>query len=162
MNNIVLSCYLSTITDEAKVSGWGRHIWRGSNGLPKNLGNSQSLMVAQVPLQSHESCIEKVKNLPYNITENMMCAGEDGPDACEGDSGGPLTCTRNMTSGEDEPYLCGIVSWGTSCYRSARQRVEQYYPGVYTDVTKYAGWIEKFMRTWEMHYWSNTESLIPV
>ena len=87
----------------------------------------------------------------------MICAGGAGPDACEGDIGGPLTCTRNGTSGEKEPYLCGIVSWGTPCSRSVRL---QPYPGVYTDVTKYAVWIEKFLRNWEMHYWSNTEYLI--
>ena len=35
MKNMVLSCYLSTITEEAKVSGWGRHIRRALMDFPK-------------------------------------------------------------------------------------------------------------------------------
>ncbi|XP_060930101.1 trypsin I-P1-like [Limanda limanda] len=66
------------------------------------------------------------------ITPNMMCAGNyrGGKDSCQGDSGGPLICDGKFT---------GIVSWGISCAIA-------YYPGVYTKVINYVGWIEDTIR----------------
>ena len=55
----------------------------------------------------------------------MLCAGEEGKDACSGDSGSPLTC---------EGVFCGIVSWGEGC-------AEAEYPGVYTEVAYFVDWI---------------------
>ena len=66
----------------------------------------------------------------------MVCAG-GARKSCKGDSGGPLTCSRDLTNGQQELYLCGIVSWGvTECYN-------ENYPSVYTDVTKYEKWIRR-------------------
>ena len=67
------------------------------------------------------------------ITGTMICAGSEGKDSCQGDSGGPLTC--NNIYGK---YLCGIVSFGIGCG-------QRDYPGVYTDVSKYLGWIYQKM-----------------
>ena len=39
------------------------------------------------------------------ITENMMCAGDEGKDTCIGDSGGPLYDKNNAV-------LVGVTSWG--------------------------------------------------
>lgn len=63
----------------------------------------------------------------------MLCAGlpEGGADACQGDSGGPLAIDDGGTW-----YLAGITSWGIGCGLPA-------YPGVYTRVTTYVGWIEE-------------------
>ena len=84
-------------------------------------------MAAKLKIQEHESCTTKFKS-SHNVTDNMICAG--GPrDACSGDSGGPLTCAK----------LCGIVSWGVNCADSKNR----YYPGVYTDVSKYGKWIRE-------------------
>lgn len=70
-------------------------------------------------------------NLYDNVT--MLCAGAgvapDLIDTCTGDSGGPLKVTLNGT-----PTLGGITSWGNGCALEG-------YPGVYTRVTHYVGWI---------------------
>lgn len=58
----------------------------------------------------------------------MLCAGNTENwerDACVGDSGGPLFCNN---------LLVGIVSWGIGCGK-------KNYPGVYTDVYFYRGFI---------------------
>ena len=114
------------------------------------LASPEALQVARVPFVPHDNCAESMKKTQYRVTENMVCAGGKGADACSGDSGGPLTCARNGTTGlEEERYLCGIVSWGIPCSRR-----RNFLPGVYTDVTRCTGWIRKFMRTWWRHYWS--------
>lgn len=42
------------------------------------------------------------------ISDDMMCAADNGEDACQGDSGGPLVMRRE-TAADD--VLVGIVSW---------------------------------------------------
>ncbi|KAK5864272.1 hypothetical protein PBY51_001226 [Eleginops maclovinus] len=63
------------------------------------------------------------------VSSNMLCAGSPfgGKDSCQGDSGGPLICDGKLE---------GIVSWGISC-------ANPYYPGVYTKVRNYGGWIQR-------------------
>ena len=92
-------------------------------------------MAAKLKIQEHDICTAKFKS-SYNVTDNMICAG--GPrDACSGDSGGPLTCTKSEMDGQQQ--LCGIVSWGVNCADTKNR----HYPGVYTDVSKYGKWIRE-------------------
>ena len=68
----------------------------------------------------------------------MICAG-GFRDACLGDSGGPLTCSKDLGKRRQQRYLCGIVSYGVDCQNPHNKD----YPGVYTDVGKYKDWIEE-------------------
>ena len=112
---------------------------------------ADTLMYANITIRPHERCKERFKkankNIIYYVTENMICAG-GYRDACDADSGGPLTCLKNGTDGQQQRYLCGIVSWGLNCAAN-----KQRYPGVYTNVVKYDKWIKKQLRTWWVHYW---------
>jgi secreted trypsin-like serine protease len=72
------------------------------------------------------------KDRPAN--HNYLCAGENGQDACRGDSGGPLILTYG------EPVLVGIVSWGKGCDRPGE-------PGYYVRIDRhhYLDWIRRAM-----------------
>ena len=62
-----------------------------------------------------------------------MCAGfiygEEGPDSCIGDSGGPLICIER-----GQPVLRGVTSWGMDCGRPRS-------PGVYSKVEPHIHWM---------------------
>mmetsp|Transcript_43664 Transcript_43664/g.91878 ORF Transcript_43664/g.91878 Transcript_43664/m.91878 type:complete len:145 (-) Transcript_43664:599-1033(-) len=57
------------------------------------------------------------------ITENMICARDQGEDACQRDSGGPLVI--HLDSGDIQ---IGVVSWGIGC-------AHRDFPGVYARVS---------------------------
>ena len=124
----------------AHTSGWGKI---------QSVRMVNELRAAQVPIVDIGNCTEQLNSTGLTINENTICAGWDGLSACEADSGGPLTCVRNGTDGEEERYLFGIAFWRFSC-----QTNERSLPDDYTDVSKYTGWIDKFMHTWWRHYWS--------
>ncbi|KAJ8724504.1 hypothetical protein PYW08_015978 [Mythimna loreyi] len=109
----------------AIVAGWGAMNETGKW--------SCTVLEAELPVLSNEAC----RSTNYNaskIKDVMMCAGfpeTAHKDACTGDSGGPL-----IAENEEHMYdLIGVVSWGYGCARKG-------YPGVYTRVTKYLGWIK--------------------
>ncbi|XP_045931871.1 trypsin-like [Micropterus dolomieu] len=97
------------------VSGWGV-TWLDSNSL--------SPVLRSVDVDIFSNCRYYYY---FRITDNMVCAGSilGGKDSCQGDSGGPLVCDGKFE---------GIVSWGVGCAYA-------YYPGVYTKVRNYLGWI---------------------
>lgn len=72
----------------------------------------------------------------YNgqITDNMMCATDEGQDSCQGDSGGPLVIQGSNGDGTDD-ILVGVVSWGYGCGLSD-------FPGVYTRISSFYEWIK--------------------
>jgi len=111
--------------EEAVIVGWGKV---GQRSRPPNV-----LQSAKVPVMSRAACRARSKFNADEITENMMCAEVDnsGVDACYGDSGSPMV--QLDSSGVTQ---IGIVSWGEGCATTG-------YPGVYTDVGKYLGWILK-------------------
>lgn len=123
---------LRIIGKRGYVTGWGR-IYDG--------GPEPSLLnEVDVPILSNSECnsLFKLAALDEHVSEDIwVCAGyrEGGKDACDGDSGGPLSVAEG--SGADTIWsLGGIISWGpNSCG-------EKYRPGVYTRVVNFVSWIE--------------------
>lgn len=108
----------------AKVYGWGRVGYRRPR--------SYSLREARVKILPSYDCSSVYG---YNFTENMLCAGDDGKDACLGDSGGPLMGSLEGVEGE---VVFGIVSYGHGCGMKD-------YPGSYVNLAAYRGWIKSVL-----------------
>uniref|UniRef100_A0A3Q4NAJ5 Duodenase-1-like n=1 Tax=Neolamprologus brichardi TaxID=32507 RepID=A0A3Q4NAJ5_NEOBR len=103
-----------------QVAGWGRNRTGGEN--------VDDLRVVNVSVINPEVCREQWPGLPVNV----ICAGGYGTDKgfCQGDSGGPLVCNG---------LAVGIVSFNK--YRNCNY---PDVPNVYTDISKYLQWINKF------------------
>ncbi|KAF4092944.1 hypothetical protein AMELA_G00025950 [Ameiurus melas] len=110
----------------AWVTGWGSI---GSMNLP----SPQTLQEVEVPIVSNSDCANGYGT--GSITDNMMCAGlaQGGKDSCQGDSGGPLVVKVNGAW-----VQAGIVSFGNGC-------ALPNFPGVYTRVSQYQGWINSMI-----------------
>lgn len=106
----------------AFVAGWGYE----REGVASN---AKGLRAVSKPIVSQAQCKAWYKN---SITGGMVCAGyeEGGKDACQNDSGGPLTV---------DGRLVGIVSWGIGCAQPKK-------PGVYARVAHYRNWIDTWMQ----------------
>nr|XP_055066365.1 LOW QUALITY PROTEIN: complement C1s subcomponent-like [Misgurnus anguillicaudatus] len=97
---------------------------------------SQLLRFGDVKIYPLNECDSM--NLP--VTDNMICAGDDGVDSCRGDSGGPFFYPRLQQKSVDEPYrLLGLVSWGPS------ECGDKRFKGFYTKVINYLDWIKETM-----------------
>lgn len=108
--------------EPAVITGWGRL----STGGPQ----AERLQAATVEIIGGPRGRCGDHGAAYQAA-TMLCAGllAGGVDACRGDSGGPLTVTRDA-----RPYLAGITSWGVGC-------AEPDLPGVYTRVSSFAAWV---------------------
>jgi secreted trypsin-like serine protease len=110
------------------VYGWGTTSEGGSEGL------ADKLLELEVPIVSDSVCATAMSSQGQTITSDMLCAGgENGKDACAGDSGGPFTVAD---SGSGAHTLVGAVSFGIGCAR------EGLY-GVYADVPFFRTWIDE-------------------
>jgi len=108
------------------VTGWGRRAENDDRG-------SNVLMKAALPLVPAQQCRQANT---YLEPETQLCAGyeEGGVDSCQGDSGGPLV----VQHGNSKLWIqIGIVSYGIGCARAAT-------PGVYTRVSAYIDWIQRY------------------
>lgn len=103
------------------VTGWGK---------TETDVISQRLLRTSVPYMTLTDC-NAAGRYDGIVTDNMLCAGAPGRDACKGDSGGPLV------KADDKAvfYQLGVVSWGWACG-------EPNHPGVYTRVAKHFPWIK--------------------
>ncbi|XP_065332837.1 trypsin-1-like [Cloeon dipterum] len=110
----------------AVVSGWGT---QNSSG-PLQC----SLKQTTIPILSQQECALKSKYPPSAMHATLFCAGllvQGGRDSCQGDSGGPLQLVHPRSR---RYTLVGIVSNGIGCGLPN-------YPGLYTAVSKFIGWI---------------------
>lgn len=109
------------------VIGWGSTRVGG--------GPESKLRQVQVPMVSQSNCASAYSNVgQVSIDDTKMCAGLGGKDSCNGDSGGALLSEQlqNVWS------VLGVVSFGVDCARPD-------FPGVYTRVDQYLGWIRQQM-----------------
>ncbi|NXY21378.1 OVCH2 protein, partial [Atrichornis clamosus] len=119
------------------VTGWGAP--------EADREKEKKLQQLEVPILVLDTCQSYYINLPSKVTQRMICAGfplEEGKDSCTGDSGGPLVCPSEDNSGFYT--LHGITSWGLGCGR-------KNYPGVYTNVGFFVGWIKKNINSTGMY-----------
>jgi trypsin len=86
---------------------------------------SYELEEVRVDVRDHVTCEASYGALDRTV---QLCAGGDGKDSCNGDSGGPMISSSGI--------LVGIVSFGYQCG-------EEGYPGVYTRVGGVASFIQK-------------------
>ena len=108
-------------------SGWGRTSYPGK-------GVANTLMQARMPVVPSKSC-------KYN--PEVVCVGfgkVSGPNACSGDSGGPLMC-RNSDN-----------TWTVHGVASFVVRLCKYYTA-YSPNSKYLPWIRKYVPQVKIHQW---------
>lgn len=122
------------------ISGWGKTSEDGPR--------PDILQHVKLPVVSYKRCNKAYKALFDDrtdeiITNSMICAGYDEgkKDACQYDSGGPLSCKEKVGLMKGRFFVNGIVSFGSGCARA------QSY-GVYTNVFNYIHWIRKTLN-WE-------------
>jgi secreted trypsin-like serine protease len=116
------------VPDPLRVMGWGR-----TESTPGS--NSDVLLETTVNYISNQECQEINAGAFYPITDGNMCGYKKYSGSCSGDSGGPLFIVDKDGEIGDRPTQVGIVSWGNSKECGT-------YPGVYTRVSYYSGWIK--------------------
>nr|Q9TXD8.1 RecName: Full=Venom peptide isomerase heavy chain [Agelenopsis aperta]AAB34914.1 peptide isomerase heavy chain [Agelenopsis aperta] len=115
----------------ATVIGWGKI---SSGGKQVN-----TLQEVTIPIIPWKKCKEiygdEFSEFEYSqITPYMICAGAEGKDSCQADSGGPLF----QIDANGVATLIGTVANGADCgYK--------HYPGVYMKVSSYTNWMSKNM-----------------
>lgn len=115
------------------VAGWG--VIENHRPLPP----PYHLREVEVPIVDNRDCEQKYRtnsssdNTTRIIKDDMLCAGMDGRDACQSDSGGPLVCRWNCSW-----VQVGVVSWGRGCGLPD-------FPGVYTRVMSYMSWVYSYV-----------------
>ena len=125
------------------IAGWGAT--RSSSGNTDSSSSSSSsvspvLLEATVPYMNNEVCrqVEGIVGSTFYsykdiVNPCMMCAMSIGPDACSGDSGGPLLVRGPAEDGSADIQV-GIVSFGVECGNPN-------FPGVYARISEAYDWI---------------------
>lgn len=117
-----------------KVAGWGCAGF--PSGTPPECpsgGYPDNLQQAAITVQPDLACASAYGSA--YIAGEMICAGVATPNACFGDSGGPLT----MIGSAGTPVLIGDVSFGDEHCAGASDR------GVYGRISTYRSWIASVM-----------------
>jgi secreted trypsin-like serine protease len=109
--------------EECWITGWGKLNWR-DDFIPAILQEARADAI------SNEDCLAKN---PGYIRDSHICPGTGYPNACSGDSGGPMTCLRDGTW-----FQAGLTSWGVATC--------SLVPPVYTRISYYWDWINIMMQ----------------
>lgn len=126
------------------VSGWGKTEVQIKKEDATRFVTSAQLKYAHIGVKPLSECEDTPLTSTKKrmlFTNNMFCAGADGKDSCQKDSGGPFVLPM-LAEGMEPYYLTGIVSWGPPCE-------ERQYKGYYTKVENYVDWIKKTIDTIE-------------
>lgn len=124
---------LKQIENRFLVAGWGR---------TETDVRSNSLLKANIPRQSIESCKNIFKVDRITDTHIICAGGENLVDTCKGDSGGPLFWTAKIHSGSR--YIQhGLTGAGYTACGSLFGNITP--PTVYTNVASYIDWIKSNM-----------------
>ncbi|KAK3745174.1 hypothetical protein QZH41_011977, partial [Actinostola sp. cb2023] len=109
---------------ECYLTGWGHTQFKGTK--------PPALNEALVKIVAMETC-NKNSSYAGKIHDRALCAGfeKGGVDACQFDSGGPLSCED-----DEQYYLTGVVSWGHECARPHKF-------GVYSNMAVMTSWVVK-------------------
>ncbi|KAH8345579.1 hypothetical protein KR084_011454, partial [Drosophila pseudotakahashii] len=118
-----------------KIAGWG---------YTHKQEFSKILLEARIKGRNPDECLRKNPALGLN-KETQICAGNDGKDTCEGDSGSPLMASMGRGASEFV-YLAGITSYGGSFDRTCG-----YGPAAYTKTSTFIDWIRRNMLRLEPH-----------
>ena len=103
----------------------------------QDVGASSSVLrETSVPITPSAVCRRTLRNLDIDSSV-QFCAGDEGRDSCQGDSGGALSLRSAKTP--DLFYQIGVVSVGPDeCGGGS--------PGIYTRVTAFLNWIRSRLR----------------
>ncbi|XP_064537843.1 trypsin alpha-3-like [Drosophila montana] len=116
---------------DAYVSGWGIRKVRRECARPTEL-HGVSLKIVE-----RKTCaLSKYSLIGWEITKDMICATDQGRDACGNDLGGPLV---------SKAQLVGVVSWAEGCAKPG-------YPGVYANVAYFHAWLQKAIAELQNNY----------
>ena len=107
---------------ECYVTGWGHLQYAGQK--------PHTLRQGKVRIVDQDKC-NGIKSYNGQVHERALCAGfeQGGVDACQADSGGPLSCEH-----DGRWYLTGVVSWGHKCGSPHKY-------GVYADMEDMTEWV---------------------
>lgn len=123
-----------------QVSGWGRTVAGSPASISVTLQEAQVVPVAWRTCRWLDNRISPANIILYllryvmgedRITPGMICAGADGQDTCNGDSGGPMVTRHGQTGGYS---AIGITSWGQGCAQPDTL-------GVYTNIAHHLDWV---------------------
>lgn len=105
------------------VSGWGDMEF-STGTFP------EFLRMVEVPVVNRNVCSKAYATLNTKVTEKMICTGTTMKDACQKDSGGPLTY---------KGVHVGVVSLGYKCGGPGG------FPGIYAKTATYRDFIDKYL-----------------
>uniref|UniRef100_UPI0037E8085C chymotrypsin-like protease CTRL-1 n=1 Tax=Semicossyphus pulcher TaxID=241346 RepID=UPI0037E8085C len=106
------------------ATGWGR-LGKDEPNVAFNF-----LQEVQIPVIGNKQCTCNYKaEKAANITDQMICAGQENKGICQGDSGGPLQCKQGSVW-----IQTGIASFGVPCALRG-------FPEVYARVSEFQNWI---------------------